>query len=48
MNWHYLSAFGDFEVPADVMARASRLEHKYGRHQYLEDWCRWQYIKASR
>jgi len=39
----YLSAFGVFEIPPDVRARALRLDSRFGRVGYLDEWCRWQW-----
>lgn len=41
----YRSAFGDFVVPPDVLTRATR-QKRFGRPDYLEEWCRHQYERS--
>ncbi len=42
----YCSAWGMFEIPDDVRARAKRLTWRFGRENYLDDWCRRQFELA--
>lgn len=42
----YSSAFGDFTIPPEVEARALRLKHRFGRANYLDEWCRWQWVQG--
>ena len=44
---YYSLSFGMF-VPHEVIARGRRLEVKYGRTNYVEDWCEYQYVKGIR
>lgn len=41
----YVSAFGRYRIPYDVYARSLRLE-KFGRTDYLKDWCKWQWMNG--
>lgn len=43
MKHVYKSAFGDYELPADVLARSIRWREYWP--DYLEKWCEWQYAK---
>jgi len=46
VSYVYRSAFGEYEIPADVQARSFRLERRFGRTGYLDEWCRWQWQKS--
>ena len=43
----YTSPFGVFDIPADVRERAYRLQNRFGRVGYIDEWCRWQWQKRG-
>jgi hypothetical protein len=43
----YNSDYGVFMIPRDVLARAVRLRLRFGRGEYLNEWCARQYQLAQ-
>ncbi len=46
MNYvnYYHSAYGRYVIPDDVLARSYRLADRFGRGEYLKEWCKWQWM----
>ena len=41
-GWH---SWYNLEVPKEIYLRGQRLLHRYGRSNYVDDWCKWQLRK---
>lgn len=46
-RYMWTCAYGEFEIPHEVLARSFRLK-RFGRENYLDDWCRFQWSKGAR